>query len=662
MARDALDDLVAVSREIGRDTTLVVKGGGNTSVKVTERDPLGRPVEVLWVKGSGSDLRTISRRDFAGIRLKEARALASRKSMSDKEMVALLERFRTEPGPRPSIETLLHAFLPGKFVLHTHADAVLMLTNTPEPRKHVAVALGRSAALVPYRRPGFLLSRETAEAARRARWIVLEKHGLVTWGESGKKALRETYRVVERALAYVRKRGRKTAAPPAAPGGRAALEDAGPELRGALCARRRGVLHFDSSPAVLDFLSRPGAREMALRGPATPDHLMQTKPRPLWVETLDPEKLRAAVKAYEREYEAYYRRHSGRSAEAKAAGMHDPAPRLVLVPGAGVAALGRDAASARLAAEIFRHTVSVMEGASALGGYISLSEADQFDVDYWPLELYKLTLAKPAGELEGRVALVTGAASGIGKAVAGRLAQEGAHVVLADIDGKGAETAAAEINARTPDRAVGVAMDVTSESSVREGFRACVRAFGGLDILVPNAGVALPSPVESTTLEAWERSFAVNSTGVFLTVREGLAILRRQGLGGAIVLIASKNVPAPGKDFGAYSASKAAAVQLARVLALEAAPLGVRVNMVHPDAVFRGSRLWSERVKRERARAHGVPAARLGEFYRQRSLLGVEVTPEDVAEAVLWLVSDRSAKTTGCAIPVDGGVREAFLR
>ncbi len=666
MTRGGLDELVSVSRRIGRDTSLVTRGGGNTSAKVAERDPLGRLVEVLRVKGSGSDLRTIRAEEFAGIRLKEAQALRSRGAMEDEEIAEVLERLRVEPGPRPSIETLLHAFLPGRFVLHTHADAVLMLTNTPEPRKHVAAALGEDAALVPYRRPGFLLSKEAASAARRARWVVLERHGLVTRGETGRDALAETRRAVDRALAYVRKRQRKAPPPPAQP--RRRLSSIGPELRGALLAtasqegsRARGVLHLDSSPDVLAFLSRPDARGMALRGPVTPDHVMRTKPRPLWVASA-PEGFRDAVLAYERDYAAYYRRHSRRSAEARDVGMHDSAPQLVLVPGAGLVARGRDRAAARLAAEIFRHAISVMEGASVLGGYVPLGEADLFDVDYWPLELRKLRLAEPAGELGGRIALVTGGASGIGRAVAGRLAAEGAHVAVADVDRQGAKAAAAEICARTPDRAVAVEMDVASEESVRRGFEACVEAFGGLDILVPNAGVALPSPVESATLDSWERSFAVNATGAFLAAREGLSIMKRQGLGGSIVFVASKNVPAPGREFGAYSASKAAEAQLARVLAIEAAPLGIRVNLVHPDAVFRGSRLWSRGVREERARAHGVPAGRLGEFYRRRSLLGVEVTPGDVAEAVFWLASDRSAKTTGCAISVDGGVKEAFLR
>ncbi|MEM3086709.1 MAG: bifunctional rhamnulose-1-phosphate aldolase/short-chain dehydrogenase [Halobacteria archaeon] len=661
MAGDGLGELVTISRQIGQDPSLVLAGGGNTSVKLTETDPLGRKVKVLRVKSSGSDLRAIRAGDFVGVRLGEVQSLRSRPGMADAEIVEILERLRVEPGPRPSIETLLHAFLPGKFVLHTHADAALMLTNTPEPRRHVAGALGSGAALVPYRRPGFRLAKDAAAAARRARWVVLEKHGLVTWGETGWEALRETRRAVKRASEYVRKRRRAVSAPPAAPRSDGEWPFA-PELRGALCARERGILHFETSPELLAFLARPGARETALRGPATPDHLMKTGIRPLWTDGSSPDALRAAVRTYEKAYEAYYRRHFRRSTEARAAGMHNPAPRLVLVPGAGVAARGKDRHAAMLAAEIFRHTLSVMEGASALGGYVTVSEADLFDVDYWPMELYKQTLAKPAGELEGRIALVTGAASGIGRAVARKLAGAGAHVAVADLDRKGAGAVASDINSRWPDRGLAVPMDVTSEESVRAGFRACVGAFGGLDIVVPNAGVALPSPVESTTLESWERSFAVNATGAFLTAREGFSILKRQGLGGAIVFVASKNVPAPGKEFGAYSASKAAGAQLARVLALEGAPAGVRVNLVHPDAVFQNSRLWSGAVKRERARAHGVPPARLGEFYRQRSLLGVEVTPEDVAEAVLWLASDRSSRTTGCAISVDGGVKEAFLR
>lgn len=665
---DLLNEAVEMSRRVGEDDTLVVWGGGNTSVKTREPDLHGVDEDVLRVKESGCDLKTIQSSDFVPLRMAALLRLRERRAMDDAEMVAALARSITDPqAPRPSIETLLHAWVPGRFVVHTHADAVLMLTNQSSARQALRRAYGGDAVWVGYRRPGFPLCREVAEAVENhpgARAVVLERHGLVTWGETGREALDSTREMVERALDDVRQHGSpkppfggpRTSPHPAALRRRLYIQLA-PILRGALSRRRQVVLRFDGSPDVLEFVNSRRGKELSQRGPATPDHILNTKVLPLfiddgWSPGSFSRQIERALDDYEEVVRQRFKRYPGGEK------LLEPVPRVILLPQLGMVTAGLDAKRARAIGEIYHHSISVIKGATSLGEYRTLSPREAHDIEYWPLELYKLTLARPGGEVEGRIALVTGAASGIGRAVALRLAAEGAHVAVADVDRKGAEETASEIK----DRAVAVEMDVTTEGSVRKGFETCVNAFGGLDIVVPNAGIALASPVESTTLAAWERSFAVNSTGAFLTAREGFALLKRQGMGGSIVFIASKNVPAPGKDFGAYSASKAAGAQLARVLALEAAPSGIRVNMVHPDAVFRGSRLWNERVKQERARTHGVPVARLGEFYRQRSLLGVEVTPEDVAEAVLWLASDRSAKTTGCAISVDGGVKEAFLR
>ncbi|MBI4636980.1 MAG: SDR family oxidoreductase, partial [Candidatus Rokubacteria bacterium] len=341
----------------------------------------------------------------------------------------------------------------------------------------------------------------------------------------------------------------------------------------------------------------------------------------------------------------------------------DPLPRVVLVPGLGMFTAGRDARTAGIVRDMYRHTIDVIGNASAFGRYLSLDPKDAFDVEYWPLELYKLTLAPPEKELARRIALVTGGASGIGRAVAGRLAVEGAHVVVGDLDEAGARRVAGEIVAAVGSgRAIGLGMDVTAEASVRAAFEETILGYGGLDIVVSNAGVAHSAPVARMDLRDWERSFAVNATGHFLVAREAMRLLQAQGLGGALVFVATKNVMSPGKDFAAYSAAKAAEAQLAKVLALEGAPHGIRSNIVNPDAVFQDSRLWSPEVRRERAAAQGIDPAELEEFYRKRNLLGVRILPEDVAEAVLFLASDRSSKTTGCTLTVDGGVKDAFPR
>ncbi len=365
-----------------------------------------------------------------------------------------------------------------------------------------------------------------------------------------------------------------------------------------------------------------------------------------------------SVARYAEDYTRYFEAHRFAGAE-----LLDPLPRVVLVPGLGMFTAGKDRRTAAIASDVYRHTIDVMGNALAFGAYVSLTPRDAFDVEYWPLELYKLTLAPPERELARRIALVTGGAGGLGKAIARRLAAEGAHVVVTDLDEGGARKVAEEIVATVGGgRALGLRMDVTSEASVREAFEETVLAYGGLDVLVSNAGIAHSTPVAQLALADWERSFAVNSTGHFLVAREAMRILMAQGLGGALVFVATKNVMSPGKDFAAYSAAKAAEAQLAKVLALEGAPHGIRSNIVNPDAIFQDSGLWSPEIRRERAAAQGIAVEQLEEFYRKRNLLGARILPDDVAEAVLFLASDRSAKTTGCTLTVDGGVKDAFPR
>jgi len=670
---DALAELVEWSRRVGADTSLVLRGGGNTSVKRSEPDVAGRPTAILRVKGSGSDLATAKPADFSGVRLDDVLPLFARTDMSDEEMVDYLARTLTDPrAPRPSIEALLHAFIPAASVFHSHADAILALINTPDPNAILDDALGADALRIPYRRPGFLLSREVGQAVRahpKAPGLVLLNHGLVTWGDTPEEAYRHHLQLVERARGYVAARephrtfvAEEHFTLPADERRRIAAALA-PVIRGGLSAEKRVILRYYDAPDVVAFANSPRARQASAAGAATPDHILTTKVHPLWLEIDDPRDLDAAAEAlksglerYRADYTAYVERW--RTDEA----VQDSTPRIVLVPGIGMFTTGKDAKAAQLAADIYLHTIGIMAGAETLGGYRSLPEAEQFRAEYWPLELFKLTLAPPERELARRVALVTGAASGLGRAIAHRLAAAGAHVVVTDRDEAGARAVADDIAGREGvGTTLAAALDVTRDDDVAAAFEAAALAFGGVDVVISNAGMAHCAPIEALELEDWERSLAVNATGHFLVTRAALRHFRRQGTGGAMVFVATKNVTAPGKDFAAYSASKAAEAQLARVAAIEGGPLGVRVNMVNPDAIFAGSTLW-DGIREERARAYGVEPERLEEVYRGRTLLGREVRAEDVAEAVLFLASDRSSRTTGAMLPVDGGVREAFVR
>ncbi|MGH7331662.1 MAG: bifunctional rhamnulose-1-phosphate aldolase/short-chain dehydrogenase [Candidatus Rokuibacteriota bacterium] len=671
-----LDRLVYASRLIGAESSLVVWGGGNTSIKGLECDHRGRQVPVLRVKGSGSDLKSIQRKDFPGVRMDDILALLERDDMGDQEMVSYLAHGLMDPGgPRPSIETLLHGFLASPAVIHTHADAIVSLTNNDRAAETLASVYGHEVIALAYRRPGFRISKDVADAiAARpaARALLLERHGTITWGASVRDAYEATIELISRAEEAIaaRRRGRTVFGPPRVPelapsARRATALAIAPRLRGRLSRERRVVLAFDDTPTITEFVASAEARQLSQVGPATPDHTIFTKRVACFVDAERPgdaEAVSAAIDGevgrYAEEYTRYFEAHRFEGAE-----LSDPLPRVVLVGGLGMFTAGKDRRTAAIVTDIYHHTIDVMGNASAFGRYVSLSPRDAFDVEYWPLELYKLTLAPPERELARRIALVTGGAGSLGKAVARRLAAEGAHVVVSDIDGAGARKVADEIAATVGSgRALGLAMDVTSEASVRAAFEETVLGYGGVDVIVSNAGIAHSTPVVDLALADWERSFAVNATGHFLVAREALRVLMAQGIGGALVFIATKNVMSPGKDFAAYSAAKAAEAQLAKVLALEGAPHGIRSNIVNPDAIFQDSGLWSAEVRRERAAAHGIAVEQLEEFYRKRNLLGARILPDDVAEAVLFLASDRSSKTTGCTLTVDGGVKDAFPR
>ncbi|MGH2584215.1 MAG: bifunctional rhamnulose-1-phosphate aldolase/short-chain dehydrogenase [Dehalococcoidia bacterium] len=675
-ARDLapLDLLVYVSRLMGQDSSLVLWGGGNTSLKQTETDFRGRETRVLRVKGSGSDMKSVQPKDFPGVRMDDVLPLIERAEMADEEMVAYLARTLMEPeSPRPSIETLLHTWIPRAFVLHSHADAILSLTNVVSGDVHVRRCLGTEVAIVPYRRPGFALAKQVAlayQAEPSVRGVVLMNHGLITWADDAKDAYDTHVEMVARAEEYTRANDRRVFGPLRCPplGENARREVAAkvaPVIRGAVSARQRSVLRFDDAPEVLEFTGAEQSHLLSQVGAATPDHILNTKRLPLWIEVDDPSDVdalaaaaRAGVARYAEEYAAYVQRHN-----VDGYPMLDPYPRVILVPGVGMWSTGKDAARAAIPAEIYQHTIRVIGGAQAADRYASLAEKDAFEADYWPLELYKLTLLPPEKDLARRVALVTGAARGIGRAIAERFAREGAHVVVTDVDAGGAQSTAAEIvDCEGAGRALGVELDVTSVASVAGAFRAAALTYGGVDVVVSNAGIAESAPLEQLSAEQWRRSLEVNATGHFLVSQAAIRLMREQGIGGSIIFVASKNVVAPGRDFAAYSSAKAAEAQLARIVAIEAGEHGIRANILNPDAVFEGSGLFSPELRENRARAHGVAPEDLESFYQQRNLLKVRVTGEDVAEAALFFASDRSLKTTGAMLSVDGGVREAFVR
>jgi len=671
-----LDLIIHASHLIGAEESLVLWGGGNTSVKGRGPDFRGRDREVMWIKGSGSDLKTIQAKHFAGVLLDEVRPLLDRTDeMDDDAMVAYLAHCLLDPqAPRPSIETLLHGFLPFKFIIHTHADLIQAVTNNARGEQAVEEAFGHEAVAVPYRRPGFRLSRivHAAVAGQMdAKFLVLRKHGLITWGETAREAYERTVDAITRAEAFIARQApakeplADRSCEPLAPADRRRVAAAlAPTVRGALSKGKRVVLRFDDSPEVLAFVCAADAARLSQVGPATPDHVLSTRVWPAFVdwrpqagEAALPEAAQRAIDAWLARDEAYFARHS----DGKVPRL-EPYPRVLLVPGVGMLTAAPNGRRARIVRDIYSHTVHVIRNAERIAPYVSLTEDEAYGVDYWPLELYKLTLAPPKAEFSRRVVLITGGGGGIGRVVADRFAQAGAHVVVTDVAGAAAERAAAAINERYPDRAVGFAVDVSQEDSVRGGYDAACAAFGGVDVVFSNAGIATSSPLEHMPVDDWNRSHAVNTTGHFLVVRQALRVFRAQGLGGSIVINASKNVTAPGKDFGAYSASKAAAAQLCRIAAIEGAEMGVRANMVNPDAVFQGSGLWSEEIRENRAKAQGIDPQEVEEFYRQRSLLKRPVLAEDVAEAVLFLASERASKTTGAMLPVDSGVVGAFPR
>ena len=635
---DALGLRVYTSRLLGREPALVLHGGGNTSVKTAIHNVFGEPEDVLLVKGSGWDLATIERAGFAPVRIATLRRLATLEHISDSTLVRTQRAALTDPAaPDPSVEAVLHALIPFAFVDHTHADAVVTVTNAPNGAARVRDVYGDRVLVVPYVMPGFPLARAVSEAARGLDWTTLDgmillSHGIFTWGRTARDSYESMIRLVSAAEEHLATHGAFAApalATPATPD-LAALS----RVRRAVstAAGRAMLARADSSPEACGFANRPNVASIATRGPLTPDHVIRTKRVPVILGG-DPAR---DIDAFGAEYRSYVERCSDGSKT-----MLDVAPRWAVWPGHGVLTFGTSARQTAIVADIARHTMAAIQWAEALGGWRALPEQEIFDVEYWELEQAKLGKGGAARPFDGRVALVTGAASGIGRAVAAELVTQGAAVVTADVN---------PMTEPIGHDAVHVVGDLSDPAAPREAADEAVRHFGGLDVLVSNVGVFPGSrAIDELDAATWQRAFDVNVTSHQRMLKAAIPYLRN-GIDPAVVVIGSKNVPAPGPGQAAYSASKAALTQLARVAALELAAGGIRVNVVHPNAVF-DTGIWTPEVLAARATAYGMSV----DEYRRSNLLGVEVTSRKVAKVVAALAGPLFSCTTGAQIPVDGG-------
>jgi rhamnose utilization protein RhaD (predicted bifunctional aldolase and dehydrogenase)/NAD(P)-dependent dehydrogenase (short-subunit alcohol dehydrogenase family) len=665
-----LADRVYTSRLLGRDAALVLHGGGNTSVKSRAREVDGKAVDVLWVKGSGWDLGSIEPQGFSQCRLEPLRAYCHLSALTDEAMVAALRSQMLDPsGPTPSVEALLHAHLPGKFIDHTHADAVLAVVDQPDGARRARELWGDRAAFLPYVPPGFVLAQQVAKLGldeTSPPLLILEKHGIFSWGQTAEESYARMLAAVAEAERYLERERRPSRfqSPPVEPAvRRAARLELGPTLRGAL-GRQPGKLRFsldwrDTQP-VLDFVGTPGARDVAARGCITPDHSIRTKPFPAWidgalgepVETLRA-RTEAALERFAQQYAEYFASNSGRFPASLQ--RLDLLPRVVAVPGVGIAGLGRNPAQAKVAADLYEHAIDVMTRAEAIGSYQPVSLSELFDVEYWSLEQAKLGGRNTEPALASQIAVVTGAASGIGLATSAHFLALGAQVLLVDRDREALSRAHTELERRHGRSVRAQAADLTDAAQAREALEAAVLAFGGLDLVVSNAGNAPSGALhEAGGTERLRDSIEINLLSHQYVAQFAAEIFVRQGIGGCLCFNASKSAFNPGPLFGPYAIAKSALIALMKQYAIDLAPFGVRSNAVNADRVRTG--LFSPELVEARARARGTTS----DAYFSANLLNRETLADDVARAFAYLASAHA--TTGAVIPVDGGNAAAFPR
>ena len=661
------------SNLLGADLRITNFGGGNTSAKVKASDPLtNKPVQVLWVKGSGGDIGSMKLDGFATVDMDKLELLKGQYRSLDQEdaMVHALNHCIFNLNPRaPSIDTCLHGYVPHAHVDHVHSDAVIAIAAAKNSETLTREVFGEEIGYLPWQRPGIDLGIKLGKMATdnpKLVGVVLGSHGLFTWGDTAKSCYDTTLRIINKAAVWLDQKAKK----PAFKGEKVkALSEAErqivatrllPEIRGRISQDEMKAGHFTDAPEVLEFVNSHQMAELAPLGTSCPDHFLRTKIKPLIIpHNADGAALDDLIADYRKDYAAYYEhcRHANSPA------MRDPNAVIYLVPQVGMLSFAKDKATARIAAEFYVNAINVMRGASGVSQYQGLPEEEAFNIEYWLLEEAKLSRMPRPKSLQGRIALVTGGANGIGAAIAQKLLSEGACVTLADIDEQALnETSAQFAKSFGKDSIFTVKMNVTSEAAIIKGFDDTVLRFGGLDILVNNAGIAIPAPVEDTTLDIWNKQMAILGTGYFLVGREAFRIMKRQNAGGAMVFIASKNGMTASAGTSAYGAMKAAEIHMARCMALEGAPIGIRVNTVNPDAVLRGSKLMSTGYRQSRADSLKIKPDELEDHYRKRSLLQRAVYPEDIAEAVYFFASDASFKSTGNIVNVDAGHVASFTR